>query len=247
MRTLRQRWRRLRDPAGGRLLGDVFPARAVAPAPTVILVHGGFWKWPYDRGSMLLLARDAHRRGWAVVNVRYRRLGRLGGGGGWPATFDDVRSALGAIRSHHDVVDLSRVVLVGHSAGAQLALWAAGEHVLAVRGVVSLAGVTDLKPGWTRGASAIRRLLAGSPADRRFELTSPRQRIPLGVPVVCIHSVDDTTVRPSMSTSYVEAARLAGDVADLVEVSAETHRDALRPSSATWGAAIDHIAWWFDA
>lgn len=223
------------------------PSRSDGPQPTVVLLHGGFWRWPYGRWLMWPLVRDVRARGWCSLNVSYRRLGRFGGAGGWPETFDDVRAATEMLRDHPGVVDAERVVVVGHSAGAHLGLWSAKEVDVDILGVVSMAGLTDLEPSWNRSLPAVRELLAHVPAERRFALTSPRHRLPLGVRVVCVHGSDDTTVRPSMSTEFVDAATDTGDDATLAIVPGEDHRDALRPGSAMWSQAVTAIEEWFAA
>ena len=123
--------------------------------PVVVLIHGGFWRSPYTKVLMTRLARSVRSQGWAAWNVEYRRLGLLGGGGGWPATLIDVAVAVDHLHTLAGI-DVGRVVVCGHSAGGQLALWAAGRSrlppdapgagpVVVVRGAVALAGVTDLR------------------------------------------------------------------------------------------------------
>ncbi len=56
-------------------------------------------------------------------NIEYRR---VGDGGGWPATFEDVAAAIDHLATLDAPVDLERVSILGHSAGGHLALWAAG-------------------------------------------------------------------------------------------------------------------------
>src|SRR5262245_11803493 len=102
------------------------------PRGTAAAFHGGFWRDAYDRHLMDDLCEDLAGSGWAAWNVEYRR---LGGGGGWPATFEDVTAAL-------DLVG-APVVTIGHSAGGHLALWAAG-HPNVTRAVAQ-AGVVDLE------------------------------------------------------------------------------------------------------
>ena len=63
------------------------------------------------------LAGDLVRRGFAVWNIDYRRVGR-GQGGGWPATFLDVAAAIDALASLQAPLDLGAVTILGHSAGA---------------------------------------------------------------------------------------------------------------------------------
>ena len=92
------------------------------PVPgTIVVIHGGFWRARYDLSLARPLAADLAQRGYAVWNLEYRR---PGGGGGWPATFEDVAAGIDLLAGLP--VDTSTVVAIGHSAGGQLAAWAAG-------------------------------------------------------------------------------------------------------------------------
>jgi acetyl esterase/lipase len=114
------------------------------------VLHGGFWLAEYDLGLGAPLAADLASRGYASFNLEYRR---VGDGGGWPTTLQDVADGIDLLASLN--VDTSHVVAIGHSAGGQLAAWAAGRSRLpvsapgrnpkvAVTAVVSQAGVLDL-------------------------------------------------------------------------------------------------------
>ena len=94
-------------------------------ANTVVIVHGGFWRARYDLSLGRPLAADLARRGYAIWNLEYRR---AGAGGGWPGTFEDVAAGIDLLADLP--VDTSAVVAVGHSAGGQLAAWAAGRDRL---------------------------------------------------------------------------------------------------------------------
>lgn len=110
-------------------------------APLVVVLHGGAWRAPYDRRHITPFADFLARRGFAVANVEYRRGGTIPAQGGdgpvagrWPDTFDDVAAALdampGLVRGALPQADPRRMVVTGHSAGGQLALWAAARHLL---------------------------------------------------------------------------------------------------------------------
>ena len=108
---------------------DLHRPHGQGPFPIAIVLHGGYWQPPYGKLIMRPLCLDLARRGYAALNVEYRRLGR--DGGGWPQTFDDVAAGIDLLAGLGDAaLDLERVTLIGHSAGGQLALWAAGRREL---------------------------------------------------------------------------------------------------------------------
>ena len=220
---------------------------------TVIVIHGGFWKARYDAIEYgAPLAEDLAGRGWVAWNLEYRRVGN---GGGWPNTLADVAAGidlLADLAGQFDL-DLGRLVAIGHSAGAQLATWAAGRPGLPadapgaaprvrLSGAISQAGVLDLIRGAADnlGDGAVARLLGGMPGEvpERYRLASPREHVPLAVPVRCVHAPDDDTVPFSQSADYVQAARAAGAEANLVEVRGG-HFDVIDRSTAAWQAAVD--------
>ena len=73
--------------------GELYLPDGEGPLPVAVLLHGGFWKAQYGRKLMHPLCHDLGRRGWAVWNLEYRRLGRLSGGG-WPTTFEDMSAGI---------------------------------------------------------------------------------------------------------------------------------------------------------
>jgi acetyl esterase/lipase len=211
-----------------------------------ILIHGGSWKAKYGRWVMRLVAADLVRQGMAVWNVGYRRMGR-GEGGGWPATFDDVGAAVDAladVAAERQALDAGGVVLVGHSAGGQLALWAASRADSAVRveRVAALAAVCDMSK-----AEIARDVLGGAPGEvpERYDAVDPIRRAPLPVPVLLVHGAEDQTVPVQRSRDYAEAARAAGGEVELVEPLATDHRAFVDPRSQAWRTAAEWIlrAW----
>lgn len=221
----------------------------------VVLLHGGFWRARYTKVLMTGLARSVTAHGWAALNVEYRRVGAFGGGGGWPATFEDVAAAVDHLAAV-DGVDLKRVVSCGHSAGGHLALWLAarpglppgapGQAVgVAVGGAVALAGVADLRRAADLGlgGGAVEEFLGGGPTavKDRYQLASPAERLPFGVPQVLIHGTVDEVVPASMSEAYAARAVAAGDDARYVPVTGG-HRHMLMPGGAAWAAALPHLA-----
>ncbi len=117
---------RLAYGPGAFQFGDLRLPTGPGPHPTVVLIHGGYWRSRYGLKLMTGLAKDLAARGYAAWNIEYRRVGNSGGG--WPGTFLDVARAADYLReiAPHYALDLRRVVPIGHSAGGHLALWLAG-------------------------------------------------------------------------------------------------------------------------
>jgi acetyl esterase/lipase len=174
--------------------GDLYLPNGPGPYPTVILIHGGYWRARYGLDLMTGLAEDLATRGYAGWNIEYRRVGNLGGG--WPGTMLDVALAADYLRrlAPAYALDLQRVVAIGHSAGGHLALWLAARPRIAhdsplagssitpqgsnyaeiatstplpLAGAISLAGVVDLEMAWRLNLSngAVVGLLGGSFID----------------------------------------------------------------------------------
>lgn len=218
-------------------LGDLRRPPGPGPHPVAALLHGGFWTAPWQRDLMDGIAVDLVHRGWATWNFEYRR---VGAGGGWPRTGEDVLAALDHVEQM-DGVDPQRLLLVGHSAGAQLGLWAAGawRGSGAVTRVVGLAGVYDLAAAARNrvGGAAVPRFLG----DLAPSEASPVERLPLGVPALLAHAVGDPLVPFSQSQDYARAATQTGDSVDLVEVAGNDHMSLLDPNG-DWRTVASRVA-----
>jgi dipeptidyl aminopeptidase/acylaminoacyl peptidase len=189
---------------------------------------------------MHALCRDLVGAGWAAWNLEYRRLGLLSGGG-WPETFEDVGAGIDHLAGMPGV-DLRTVVAIGHSAGGQLALWAASrEHpAVPVTHAVSQAGVNDLREAARLGLSrdAAAKLLGGTPEARpeRYRAASPIERLPLAVPQFLVHGEEDGIVPLAMSLAYHDAALAAGDSVELAVLPGAGHYEHLDPGTEAWQA-----------
>jgi acetyl esterase/lipase len=231
--------------------------RGRGPHPVVVMIHGGSWVAGYTKVVMRGIAADLARRGWAVWNIEYRRIGR-GQGGGWPFTFVDVGAAIDHLRNVNAPLDLDRVTFLGHSAGGTLALWAAGrsdlpsdapgaDPAISPIGAISMAGVNDLATSYREvGGGAVGWLMGGSPDafPERYALADPISRVPLAIPVLLVQGTDDQTVSIRRSRNYAAAARAAGGQVELVEIAGEDggHRRHVDPDSVAWAAATSWLA-----
>ncbi|MBL8663315.1 MAG: alpha/beta fold hydrolase [Candidatus Odyssella sp.] len=234
--------------------GELFLPRGAGKVPVIAIVHGGFWRERYTAELGVPLARDiAANHPVAAWNIEYRR---VGGGGGFPATLEDVAAALDALagsaqRAADGRLDLTRVVAVGHSAGGHLAGWLASRHRLPsgapgaaprvrLKGAVPQAGVLDVADGAEQrlGDGAIDAFLGARAASvpERIAVASPIALLPAGVPVICVHGDADDTVPIRQSERYVAAARAAGDPARLVRLPGTGHFEVIDPADPAWRA-----------
>jgi acetyl esterase/lipase len=230
------------------------PRRAAGRAPVAVVLHGGFWRAAYGIELARPLAADLVAAGWAAVAVEYRR---VGSGGGWPATLEDVAAALDVLPDLPvaDRLDLGRLTVIGHSAGGHLAAWAAGRARLPmgapgaaprvrIATAVLQAGVVDLVDADRRqlGNGAVRNFL-GDAADElpdRLATADPVRLLPTEARVLCVHGADDETVPPGQSRSYATAARAAGDHVD-VRIVPGDHRSLIDPAGPAWRLVRDWL------
>lgn len=220
------------------------------PWGTVVVIHGGSWQAPFTAMALLPMAEKFVAMGLAAWVIEYRR---VGAGGGWPATFEDVAAVidlLGDLPVQHTGVEthlLTRnVVIVGHSAGGHLAVWAVSRRAdgpggplrLPVRSAVSLSGVLNLRR-WQQQTpfhpNPVDQLMGGPPARQRhrYALADPTQLVPAPVPVWVCQTTEDSVVSADIATTYVDAAREAGGRVRLVHLPGD-HGALVDPGSPAW-------------
>lgn len=230
----------------------MFLPKGDGPHSVVVVIHGGYWRARYDRSLMTELCLDLADRGLAAWNLEYRR---VGAGGGWPETFEDIAAGVDALADLPAPLDLKQVASIGHSAGGHLALWAAARTVLPdlipgahpqvrICAAVSQAGVLDLLlAAQLTPSSQPTRALLGDPTEhpRRYELASPRELLPLGIPQLVLHGDRDDKVSMRIATSYAAAAHEAGDPCDLVVLRGTGHFEHIDAGSSAWHVAREWL------
>ncbi|MEV4936426.1 alpha/beta hydrolase [Streptomyces zaomyceticus] len=244
------------------------PRGGATRAPLVVALHGGAWRAPYDRRHLTPFVDFLARRGFAVVNVEYRRgsdIPRQGGAapvaGRWPETFDDVAAALDAVpelaAAHLPQADTGRIVLTGHSAGGQLALWAAARHVLPVgspwrlpappplRGVVALAPIAHFGRAVELGVcgGAVTELL-GDPSsfEERATHADPSALLPTGIATTVVQGREDVDVPYTVADAYAEAAARAGETVGLTLLEEVGHFPPIDPAADACAVVAEEIA-----
>jgi len=234
--------------------GELRVPSGPGPHPMAILIHGGCFKAAYatlqDRAAM---ADALKGMGIATWNIEYRRLGQPGGG--WPGTYLDVGRAVDHVRTlaAEHALDLDRVVLVGHSAGGHLAMWAAARgrvpgvselyvpNPLQVRGVLDLAGPLDMTAniagyeGLCRD-TVITSLLGGAPdaVPEHYAQASPITLVPTGILQVLLIGDHEDFVPRALNEAYLRTATEAGDSVRLLVVPDAGHFDIASPRAGTW-------------
>jgi acetyl esterase/lipase len=228
------------------------PQDADVPPPIAVFLHGGFWRERWVRDTIEPLAIDLARRGLATFNVEYRRVRE--GFPGWRQTAGDVATALDHLAGFADRLDLSRVVLVGHSAGAQLAAWAIKRRGRAPtvgqvrpRAVVLLAGMVDLRESARRGlgdtGNPTVAFMGASHVDGRddYACASPQACLPLEVPQIVVQGARDSPDLVDMARTYAEIAESAGDEVRYLEFEDGDHFTVITPSRPEWDATVKEI------
>jgi acetyl esterase/lipase len=221
------------------------------PYPLLINIHGGYWRAKYNLDHAGHLCAALTAKGIATANLEYRRVGNEGGA--WPGTFADIRGAYNFLLQHarEHSLNASKIAVMGHSAGGQLALCLAA-HEPRLGRVISLAGVVDLQRAYQLHLSndAVVEFLRGTPTEvpEHYREADPMQ---LSIPNArqwLIQGRADDVVPSDFSRTYVAAKqRRAGKEKEdvhLLEIPLAGHFEVIDPHSAAWGqieASVLHL------
>jgi acetyl esterase/lipase len=198
---------------------DFYRAQTEGPAPLIVVIHGGSWQ-SGDNKEFFAMNRYLAGRGFNVAAMNYRLAPRWP----FPAASDDVRAAIAFLRGRADSlkIDPNRIVLLGRSAGGQIALTVAyTARDPGIRGVISFYGPTDLYWSWehpgnplvidTRGVLAA--YMDGSPSEASFnyDAASPIRFVTSGTPpTLLLHGGRDELVSSSQSARLTQRLAQAG-------------------------------------
>lgn len=220
-----------------RLAMDIVRPRNVPASsvlPVVICIHGGGWS-SGKRQDMLGFAYGVANLGIEVVTVDYR----LSQQAHYPSQMDDLMAAARYLRAHENElhIDTNKMAAIGSSAGAHLALllaersWdgapASQKHPSMLRGVISIAGPTDLTndiPAQCVGV--VQGLMGCSPAkhEAAYKQASPIHSLtPQCAPVLLVHGDKDPIVPYGHATRFLTECQRLGVSAELVTLHGGGH------------------------
>lgn len=191
---------------------DFYPSQISGKRPCVIVIHGGSWS-SGDSEQLPELNSYLANTGYHVAAINYR----LAPAHQSPAPINDVAKALHFLRQQADklLIDTSSVILLGRSAGAQIALLAAYRlKDPSVKGVIDFYGPADMVWGYSLPANpwvmdsklVMENYLGGkyNEVPGNFKDASPLNYItPASVPTLIIHGANDVLV------AYDHSRRLA--------------------------------------
>ena len=239
---------------------ELFEPAGAGPFPVVVLIHGGCFQNRYQgMPQMRGMAGALKAKGVAVWSIEYRGIDTPGGG--YPGTFQDVRSAVDLLAAQAKArrLDTHRLVVVGHSAGAVLSLWLAGRgklppssplyeaNPLPIHEVVALGGFGDFR-AFAKNLKArcgvTVEQITGLPSAARPDVyadTNPLDLTPNGSETTFINGDHDEIVAPRDFADTAARMRALGDAAATMVLPSASHFDEVAVTSPSWrlvGGAI---------
>lgn len=229
------------------------------PFPVAVVIHGGCWTRSYETlEGTAPIATALANRGIATWNVEYRALGDPGAG--WPGTFQDWGAATDYLRvlARFYPIDLNRVTVVGHSAGAHAAAFVAsrprlpaaldvrGADPLRVRAAVPIDGPPDITPfvgadAEICGQPVIVPLMGGTPAEQpaRYRDSAVTTYLPIGVPMYLVSG--SPVLTREAAEAYRSAATARGDRVEILAPAGSDHFNIIYPGRPQWTEVENYI------
>ncbi|WP_448269017.1 alpha/beta hydrolase [Nostoc sp. DSM 114159] len=169
------------SPGGMPLKMEVYQPPEVGKYPAVVVIYGGAWQYGNTHANTEFNQYIANH-GYTVFAIDYRHAPKYQ----FPSQLDDVRTALNFIRKHATEyeADSERMILLGRSAGAHLAMLAAYQpDAPPIRAVVNYYGPVDLTEGYKtppnpdpiNSRAVLKAFLGGSLEElpNRYQIASP--------------------------------------------------------------------------
>jgi acetyl esterase/lipase len=214
-------------------IADVrFGGEPASRRPLVVLVHGGFWRPTIDRAHTGPMAVALAAAGWTVAAIEYRRVPHHPN-----LTIDDVASSLQTLSAkvrQHD----GRMLIVGHSAGGHLTLWAAAKRPnRQLIGALALGPAADLQLAneLNLGDGAVLLFLGEDPKNRT-DIDPKRMPSPT-INVTVVQGDEDDIVPIAVAESYVATHPKTR----FVKVHGAGHFAVIDPLSPVWPLIVEEL------
>ena len=226
------------------------PARSASGYPVVVFFYGGSWQ-NGRRQDYLFVAEALASRGYIAVVPDYRTWPEVI----FPAFIDDAATAVRWAHDHAPELggDPHRFFLMGHSAGAQIAVLLATDRRYLARqqmsreqlaGVIGLAGPYDFLP---LQDSTLEKIFP--PAIR--EESQPIRFVTRGEPPMLLAAgTDDTIVDPGNTVRMANALKAAGDTVEVLHYPGAGHIKVVASLAAPLRAGLpvlNDVATFIDA
>ena len=206
--------------------GDLYRAESSNTLPVLMVIHGGYWKDNHSLNSYATKAIVDHYStdgNVAIWNLEYRRMEfeGLNKNAPWPAILKDVADGLDFLRqiAETENLDLSRILVLGHSAGGHLSSWIASranipqhselysaEALIPVRAVV-LAGILDLSTyNFLSQPMQVERFIGGKKDEfpDRYATADPLRLRDKNIHLTIIHGIEDAVVPVAQARNFVD-------------------------------------------
>lgn len=219
--------------------------------PIIVVIHGGYWKDNHSVESYPTRAIVDYLQNFevAVWDLEYRRMNVIGENikAPWPAAFKDVAEGIDYLQTIADdeSLDLSRVLLIGHSAGGHLATWAASrknitrdselyyEKPLAIQKVISIAAILNLfAVNDVDQPEQVLRLMGGDAKTKayRYRACDPSTLYSEDINLTVVHGLQDSCVNIKQAQHYCDNA--AGNVEHVIMPKADHF--SMLPHQGQW-------------
>jgi acetyl esterase/lipase len=208
---------------------DVYAPAGAQDAPTILFLYGGSWN-SGERGMYRFLGATLAQAGVVVIVPDYRVYPEVR----FPAFMTDAARAVAWAHRHaarHGGAP-DRLVVMGHSAGAQMATllaldpaYLAAEGLApnaALRGVVGLAGPYDFLPLRSRSLQAV----FGAPSE--WPASQPVNFVTPGAPRMLLATGDDDTiVLPRNTAALADKLRASGNAVETITYPGVGHLEIM--------------------
>lgn len=234
-------------------VGDLYIPNIISKG-TVCLLHGGFWRMPYDKHQLDGIAKKLVENNFSVWNIEYRRVGDIQSG--YPKTFIDVINAiniLSQLSKTYTNLNLQPLYIAGHSAGGHLCLWLSSnknnitDNKLAVIPdvFIGLAPVVDLLKSYesVERQKYIYEFIGCTPDDNIeiYHKSSPIELLPSKFKQIIFHGDKDEIFPIIEVEQYEQLAHKKESPIEFVKIKNGMHMDFCDANSIATSSLINWL------